>query len=136
MTTNDTDQNITEKIETLREYVETLGLGSESGIEIEPIFCRVEEDGETWPVGDWEVEDLIEEGEEIVTEMTVCGWSEDKHSDAPMHNGMEKLRNEIERLGLTIESESDGFRSRMENGKPVTTEEKNFMVKGTSAKKK
>ena len=130
MTTNDTNQNITEKIETLREYVETLGLGNNSGIEIEPMFCRVEEDGETWPVGDWQVEDLIEDGEEIVTEMTVSGWSEDKHSDQPMHDGMEKLRNEIERRGLTIESESDGFRSTMVDGEPVTTQKKNFMVKG------
>ena len=130
MTANDTNQNITEKIETLREYVETLGLGHHSDIEIEPMFCRVEEDGETWPVGDWQVEELIEDGEEIVTEMTVRGWSEDKHSDQPMYDGMEKLRVEIKRLGLTIESESDGFRSTMENGKPVTTQKKNFMVKG------
>jgi len=125
-----TDQNITDKIETLREFVETLGLETSSNIEIEPMFCKVEEDGETWPVGDWQVEDLIEDGEEIVTEMTVSGWSEKKNSDQPMSDGMEKLRSEIERLGLTIESESDGFRSTMENGEPVTTQRKRFMVKG------
>jgi hypothetical protein len=122
------DQTIIDKVAAINALLESFGFdGDTAGASAEVEYVKVEEDGDTWPVGEWQVEDLIEEGIEIRHEISVSIWSQSAAMDDARDSAVEAVRGLVEELNLTTENESKGFRQN--HGEATGLEATRFWVR-------
>ena len=99
---------ILEKKDELEELLESLNLHEFDGLSgsVETEFVKVLEDGETWPVFECDVEDLIESGEIIKNEITIYIGSTGGDADSLRDEFYGIMKDKVIELELEIESES------------------------------
>ena len=99
-----------EKNETLTTLLDSFDFNGETaGADAEVESVKVV-DGETWPVGPWEVDDLIEDGVEIRQEISLSIWSHSADMDSKRDAAIRAAREKVKELGLQIENEGEVFR--------------------------
>tara|TARA_R110002020_G_C15747158_1_gene725722 strand:+ start:128 stop:496 length:369 start_codon:yes stop_codon:yes gene_type:complete len=96
--------------ETINALLESFDFNGETaGAEAEIEYVKVI-DGDTWPVGSWEVDDLIEDGVEIRQEISLSIWSQSADMDSKRDAAIRAARQKVKELGLQIENEGEVFR--------------------------
>ena len=119
---------ITAKVAQLNELFESFGFDNDSaGAEAEVEYVRLEEDGDTWPIADWQVEAELEDGETILHEISVSIWSASPNQDSAVAEAVETFLAKIKEIGLVIENA--GTKDSMRSDDEHMLEARRFWLK-------